>query len=496
MSLRQPYGTKDAPARDGGTTLAGNRLGAVLSAGFCRPCALAPTTPRTGVGLNDLDKFEQQVGALECNICTYPLQPQSEEEERDGIIYKEHRAVVGPRDKYKYWAVACSSYPFPHMFHMVCIAKHAKQTQARVQTCPDCRQELANELSSDPDMRKIMDIYGKEIRRYSRPTPAPPPPPEALTAFDHRTFLYKNLFFYRAHRWFQFGREDVFHLTPSRVDTIALSNHMQQIKTAVVGVTVGTAQERSPVREYIEKIAGSLLIRNEEESDEDENRRSTRNLYNAILELYYYSFPVGYQVSSSMIFQKTYAVFMKGRYAIQDNTAGVNADELLKLAGIVAIAYACTALVSKDAFYHGFMMDFTEENASYVRRSIVAPTLTAYLFATHPFYKKGLYRDAMLQGTMLNQTPALLHGFMKAWSKVVEDIKRDYDAYRDIPSNPPKIGTTWVIGARGNTRVREAYFELNKGQPLGEDRHAIIDSMFDFFTELKHAKEVFAWDVR
>jgi len=264
----------------------------------------------------------------------------------------------------------------------------------------------------------------------------------------------------------------------------------------VVAVTVGTAQERSPVREYIEKIAGSLLIRNEEESDEDENRRSTRNLYNAILELYYYSFPVGYQVSSSMIFQKTYAVFMKGRYAIQDNTAGVNADELLKLAGIVAIAYACTALVSKDAFYHGFMMDFTEENASYVRRSIVAPTLTAYLFATHPFYKKGLYRDAMLQGTMLNQTPALLHGFMKAWSKVVEDIKRDYDAYRDIPSNPPKIGTTWVIGARGNTRVREAYFELNKGQPLGEDRHAIIDSMFDFFTELKHAKEVFAWDVR
>lgn len=493
MSLRQSYSTKDAPARDGSTAPASNRLGAVLSAGLCRPCAFAPTTNRTGVGLNELDQFEKQIGALECNICTYPLQPQSEEEERVVPIYQEHRYAAGQREKYKYWAVACSSYPFPHLFHVVCLAKHVKQTQARVQTCPECRQELANELTNDLEVRNVMRVYGRSILRAIRPEPEPPRPPplpEALTRPDRRKLLYESLFFFRPERQLRFGMEDVLYLPPSRADVQVLREHMLQIKNAVVAVTNGTAQERSPIRESLGKVVLNL-IGDEEESYEGENRQSTINLYTAIIELYSYSIPLQSSVSNRRTFELTYGAFINGRREIRDNAAGVNSEELLRMAGIVAIAYACTAMVSKEAFYYGLMPDITSENASYLRRRIVTPAITAYLFATHPFYAKKLYMDEMLQ----KRAPAFLHGFIKQWSKAIESFKRDYDIYQKIPSNPPTIDTTMMMNPRGNPSVREAYEEfINGQQKLGLGMRAIIDSMFDFFTELQHAKDAFAWD--
>jgi hypothetical protein len=149
MSLRTSRGAKNAANGE----VAGapvNRLSAVLSAGVCRYC--------TGVGLHDLPQFETQVGSLECNICLETLQPQDDQGWKE--VYQQHRAAVGPSNTYKYWTVACSAYPFPHMFHMVCLAKHIRDTKASVATCPDCRAPLATESLENEDMQKVMIALG------------------------------------------------------------------------------------------------------------------------------------------------------------------------------------------------------------------------------------------------------------------------------------------------------------------------------------------------
>jgi hypothetical protein len=46
------------------------------------------------------------------------------------------------------------------MFHMVCLAKHIRDTKASVATCPDCRAPLATESVENEDMQKVMIALG------------------------------------------------------------------------------------------------------------------------------------------------------------------------------------------------------------------------------------------------------------------------------------------------------------------------------------------------